>query len=91
MPVFDFFCGCGKERSDVIARPDERIVCPACGRRMQKRPPLVHHSMGAAGAYGYHAANLGVYVHTNAQRREEMRRQGVTERGATPKNGEAWV
>jgi hypothetical protein len=47
--------------------------------------------MGAAGAHGYFDENLGKYINTNYERREEMLKQGVTEKGATPKNGVTWV
>jgi hypothetical protein len=57
-------------------------------KRLMSAP---HINMGPVGAYGYFDENLGKYIGTNTQRREEMRRQGVTEKGATPKEGQAWV
>jgi len=42
-------------------------------------------NMGAAGAHGYYDENLGTYIGTNKQRREEMKKQGVTE-----KIGKGW-
>jgi hypothetical protein len=37
-------------------------------------------NMGPVGAYGYHDETLGKYISTNKQRKEEMSKQGVTER-----------
>lgn len=44
-----------------------------------------HVNMGAAGAHGYYDENLGTYINTNKQRKEEMKKQGVTE-----KIGKGW-
>lgn len=97
MPLYDYQCngasGCGFIDENRKAHPDEMYLpCPRCGQSMKR---LLHAQfgicMGAAGAHGYYDETLQTYIHTNRQRREEMRRQGVTEKGATPKNEGAWV
>lgn len=97
MPLYDYECsgasGCGFVELDRKEHPDRTFIpCPKCGGQMKRRlHSCFHINMGAAGAHGYYDETLGKYIHTNRQRREEMDRQGVTEKGGTPKNGVAWV
>lgn len=90
MPLYDFKCECGFT-GEFITHIDENKKCPECNRNMQRLMSPVNFNMGPCGAYGYYDDNLESYVSTNKQRRELMRQKGVTERGATPKTGEAWV
>lgn len=94
MPLYDYKCPtCGAVHELITRMNDEHPPCTQCGRPMKR---LLHArfgiNMGAAGAHGYYDENLGCYINSNRQRREEMRRQGVTEKGDTPKpNGKAWI
>jgi putative FmdB family regulatory protein len=93
MPLYDYECECGCKLIDHIAHMNETTVkCPDCGKQMKR---LFHANyginMGVVGAYGYYDDTLDKYISTEKQRREEMRKQGVTEKGETPKLGSAWV
>lgn len=85
MPYYDYECkqcGCiGEYRTHI----DEYEKCPKCKIEMKRVIQPVNFNMGAAGAYGYYDENLGTYINTNKQRREEMKKQGVTE-----KIGKGW-
>ena len=82
--MFDFKCeGCGAI-NELIVCESEVPVCK-CGAKMDKLPPIIRVNMGASGAHGYYDDNLQTYIHTNAQRREEMKKQGVSE-----KIGQGW-
>lgn len=79
MPLYDYKCKCGYD-GEHISSIDNDPPCPECGKKLTRQMPGTHGiSMGAAGAYGYYDDNLQCYISTNAQRREEMRRQGVSE------------
>jgi len=97
MPIYDYQCGgasgCGHIERDLKKHPDETYVqCPKCAKYMKRMlNSRFSINMGAAGAHGYFDENLGKYINTNYERREEMLKQGVTEKGATPKNGVTWV
>jgi hypothetical protein len=44
------------------------------------------------GPYGYYDETLDKYIPTNRAKKEEMKKQGVTPKGDTPKpHGDAWV
>ena len=91
--LFDFECiECGT-RFEKLYDDGDTVHCPMCNSvRVDRLPPVVNIAMGAAGAHGYYDETLDKYISTNSQRREEMRRQGVTEKGETPKpDGQAWV
>lgn len=90
MPIYDYECKCG-HTGEYITSMDANKRCPDCKTEMTRLMSPANFSMGAAGAYGYYDENLQTYIHTNKQRREIMRQQGVSEKGATPKNSEAWV
>ena len=92
MRLYDFECGeCG-ERFEALYAPGDELHCPMCNSvRVDRLPPLVNVAMGAAGAHGYWDETLQTGISSNAQRKEEMRKAGVTEKGATPKpDGDAW-
>ena len=80
MPLYDFKCrSCGYEGEHVV-HIDDRLRCPVCNRLMKRLMPFTHGiNMGAAGANGYYDENLECYIGTNRQRREVMKRQGVSE------------
>lgn len=90
--LFDFQCTeCGYVFEKII-KEGEKPACPKCHMPTKKLMSASNFNMGAAGAYGYYDENLGKYISTNRQRKEEMRKQGVTEKGDTPKpSGQAWV
>ena len=79
MPLYEYKCRCGYT-GDHIAKVDEKLKCPLCLKVMERQMPFTHGiNMGAAGAHGYYDPNLQCFIHTNRQRREEMKRQGVSE------------
>jgi hypothetical protein len=90
--MYDFKCKrCGAIRERFV-QEDERVLSDCCGSDTDRLPPIVRVNMGASGAYGYYDDTLGTYITSNRHRREVMRQQGVSEKGATPKpDGEAWV
>lgn len=92
MPFYNYSCSKCQTKGEFKTHMNENQKCPQCGAEMKR---LLHSqfgiNMGAAGAHGYYDHNLGCYISTNRQRREEMRKQGVTEKGDTPKSGDAWV
>jgi len=92
MPIYDYECmRCGTV-GEYVTRIDINQECPKCGQEMKRLPTgRFGINMGAAGAYGYYDETLGKYISTNRERRAEMERQGVTEKGATPKHGQSWV
>ena len=90
--LFDFRCNSCGFVFERMVREGERPGCPMCHMQTKKLPVTFNVVMGPVGAYGYYDENLGKYISTNRQRREEMRKQGVTEKGGTPKpHGGAWV
>lgn len=93
MPVYDYKCKyCGQEQKDVWAKVHEMVIPCDCGQVADRQlTGRININMGASGSHGYYDENLDCYIHTNKQRREEMLKQGVSERGATPKLGCAWV
>ena len=93
MPLYDYECKhCKEIIEDIIAHIDDDVPCPDCKRPMER---LISGTFGinmGVGAYGYFDETLDKYIHTNRQKREEMRKQGVTPKGDTPKpDGEVWV
>ena len=93
MPLYDYECKCGYKEVDIIAKPDQiYIKCPYCLSTMKRLLNAKFSiNMGAVGAYGYYDDILGKYISTNKERKEEMAKQGVTEKGSTPKMGSAWI
>jgi len=91
MPVYDYQCDkCKKIEKDVIAKIiEERLPCE-CGSVMRRLMSCTHGINMGVGSYGYYDETLGKGIGTNKQLREEMRKQGVTKKGDTPKNGGAW-
>ena len=89
--LYDFECQNCNHKFEKLVRINEHPDCPECGYWTKKMPPVFNVNMGPAGANGYYDDTLGKYINTNAQRKEECRKQGVTPRGETPKpTGEAW-
>ena len=86
MPYYDYDCPECSLKGEFFTHPNVNQVCPKCHKLMTR---LLHSqfgiNMGAAGAHGYYDENLGTYIGTNNQRREEMKKQGVTE-----KIGKGW-
>jgi len=85
--LFDFKCtSCGTVAEHIVEAEMEIRKCVDCVEgTMNRLPPIIRTVMGAAGAHGYYDDNLQTYIHTNTQRREEMKKQGVTE-----KVGKGW-
>jgi putative FmdB family regulatory protein len=92
MPIYDMECDhCDEVFEDIIAHIYEVVPCPNCKRVLERMMSPVNFNMGV-GAYGYYDETLEKYIPTNKARREEMKKQGVTPRGETPKPyGDAWV
>jgi putative FmdB family regulatory protein len=86
MPYYDYNCQACSLKGEFLTHIDENQICPRCHRPMKR---LLHSqfgiNMGAAGAHGYYDENLGTYINTNKQRKEEMKKQGVSE-----KIGKGW-
>lgn len=86
MPIYPYFCEPCGHREDIITPVNFYASCPKCGKPMKREFHARYGiNMGAAGAYGYYDENLGCHISTNRQRREEMKRQGVSE-----KIGKGW-
>ena len=80
MPLYDYQCPNCNHKDDFITKADDNQICPFCNFVMKRLISFTHGvNMGAAGAYGYYDDNLQTYIHTNKQRREEMKKQGVNE------------
>jgi predicted nucleic acid-binding Zn ribbon protein len=89
--LFDFQCSeCGITKEFLIEQ-SEIPKCPYCSGGMKKLFPNFKVVMGPVGSHGYYDETLGKYINTNIERRVEMAKQGVTEKGATPKQGQVWV
>jgi putative FmdB family regulatory protein len=84
--LFDFECTkCGWIFEKIVLSDEtETPPCPKCASETKKMPPAFSINMGV-GPYGYFDETLGKGISTNRQRREEMRKQGVTE-----KIGKGW-
>jgi len=80
MPLYDYECPKCKTKGEFLVHVDEIKRCPKCGGGMTR---LFHANyginMGASGAYGYYDENLQCFINSNHQRREEMKKQGVSE------------
>ena len=89
--LFDWECtNCGQVFERMV-KDGEKPACPKCYMSTKKLMSASNFNMGV-GPYGYYDDQLGEYVSTNRQKRELMRKQGVTPKGETPKpNGDAWV
>ena len=87
----DYKCTKCAHTAEFIAHTDEIITCTECGGLTVKLPPVFRVNMGPVPIGGYYDDNLQTYINNKSHREEVMRQQGVSERGATPKNGPAWV
>ena len=87
MPIYDYECpNCGTVENIIAKMDDNTLVHDKCQGRMRRLiSGSFYINMGPVGAYGYHDETLGKYISTNKQWREEMRKQGVTPKGDTPK------
>ena len=70
---------------------DETFLCPVDGEVLMQMPPVFRINMGPVPLAGYYDDNLQTFIRTNTHRKQVMEEQGVTEKGATPKQGQAWV
>jgi len=88
----DYRCpDCGFEH-EIICDPDEPQECPMCEHEMARQFPAFKVNTGPVPVTGYYDDNLQSFVRTNTHRKQLMEEQGVTEKGATPKeNRHAWV
>ena len=85
MPFYDYECPeCG-HKGEYQNHIDEYEQCPKCRIPMKRLIQPFNICMGPVGAFGYYDENLGTYINTNKQRKEEMRKQNVTE-----KIGKGW-
>ena len=95
MPLYDYKCPiCKFEEINRKEHPDNtEIKCPSCPDGVMRRQLHAQFgiNMGPVPTGGYYDENLEAFVGTNAERKRLMREKGVTEHGATPKDGEAWV
>ena len=92
--MFDFKCqSCGLVEEKIVDVSEVVQKCPECpSGTMLRQLPIFSVNMGAAGAHGKWDDTLQKFIHTNKQHKEEMRKQGVTIKGETPKpDGQAWV
>jgi putative FmdB family regulatory protein len=89
--LYDFKCiACGHVFERIV-RDGERPKCVKCEGQTKKLFPIVNFNIGVPHG-GYWDDNLQAGVTSNRQKRELMRKRGVTEKGGTPKpDGEAWV
>jgi putative FmdB family regulatory protein len=79
MPLYDYKCRKCRELKERIARFDENVIICECGGEADRQ---IHGKFGigmGVGAYGYFDETLNTYISTNKQRREEMKKQGVSE------------
>ena len=84
MPIYDYECSKCGYTGEHITHINDYELCPKCCVPMKRVLTTFGINMGV-GAYGYYDDNLGTYIHTNKQKKEEMQKQGVTE-----KFGKGW-
>jgi len=84
MPLYVMKCEQCGHTGEYINHIDEYENCPDCKVPMKRILQPFGICMGC-GAYGYYDDNLQTYINTNKQRKEEMRKQNVTE-----KIGKGW-
>jgi putative FmdB family regulatory protein len=87
--LYDYECTECERVFEAFCLNNEDVQCPKCYSNASRLPPTVHINMGV-GAYGYFDETLDKGISTNRQLKEEMRKQGVTKKGDTPKSGGAW-
>ena len=91
MPLYIYECEkCGTV-GEFITGMEEYQKCPECKTTMKRLPTPFNINMGPVPTGGYYDDNLESYIQTNEQRKRLMREKGITEHGATPKEGVAWV
>lgn len=79
MPLYDYECQKCEITEERISSVNETVYCQNCGEPMKRLMPFSHGINMGVGAYGYYDDNLQTYIHSNRQRRDEMKRQGVGE------------
>lgn len=90
MPRYDYSCHCGHE-GEYITGFEEYQKCPECGKLMARVPVRCYFNPKTQYC-GYYNETLGKFINSETEQKEEMRRQGVSFRGDTPKpDGQAWV
>ena len=90
----DYQCPRCGHTTEALTKEGEGLSCEMCVPHvvvMKKLPPIFRINMGPVPIGGYYDDNLQTYIKNKAHRQEVMNQQGVSERGATPKNGQAWV
>ena len=82
MPIYPYKChSCGLEKDFIKRVNDFNQDCPNCGQNMERQFHCQFGiNMGPAGAHGYYDDTLGKYISTNRKHKEEMKRQGVSEK-----------
>lgn len=91
--LYDFECQCCGEKIEKVVRvlgggtECEPVTCRNCGSKMDRLFAMFRINMGPVPLVGYYDDTLGTYIRTNRHRKEVMREQGVSEKGATPKAG----
>jgi len=87
----DYCCDVCGHKFEALAEESEHIFCPKCDCETSRLFPVFRVNTGPVPVGGHWDDNLQAFVSSNAQRKEIMRQQGVTEKGATPKEGPTWV
>jgi len=87
----DYECPKCGFKDEYLLHEHEVKLCPEDGEKMKRLPPVFRINMGPVPLAGYYDDNLQSFVRSNTHRKELMERQGVTEKGATPKKGQAWI
>lgn len=88
--LYDYQCEKCGHTAEHLTRTGDVFKCPEDGTVLKRMPPVFRINMGAT-VHGYYDDNLQTFIRTNTHRKEVMLEQGVTEKGATPKQGQAWV
>ena len=89
--LYDYECQkCGYQVEHLTAKGDT-FTCPVDGEVLKQMPPVFRINMGPVPVTGHYDDNLQTFIRSNSHRKEVMLEQGVTEKGATPKQGQAWV
>ena len=86
MPLYEFECPACQNIDTYLKKVgDFDQDCPECGQAMNKLISKVNVNVGPVPVTGYYDDTLQTFIRTKTHREEVMRKQGVTEFGATPK------
>lgn len=77
--------------TEELTHETENVICFKCMKDRVKLPPIFRINKGPVPIGGYYDDNLQTFIRTKAHRQSVMDEQGVSERGATPKNGTVWI